>query len=174
VTDTPFDLPAKGAYRIDPDASEITFSAKHLFGLATVRGRLAIASGELTVDEDVLHSRVSVRAIAESFESGGGQRDRAVKGPKFLDVEHYPFLEFTSGEVANGNGQWTIVGTLTAHGVAAPLSLAVTGSRTDDAGLTIHATGRVDRYIHGVTATKGLTSRFVEIAVVVRGVPLHN
>ena len=47
-------------------------------------------------------------------------------------------------------------GTVTAHGIAAPIDLTVDELDTDNAGvLTMRATAKIDRYAHQVTAAKG-------------------
>ena len=173
MTDHPTSVapPPSGRYRIDPGASSIGFSAKHLFWLLTVHGRIPISSGEFTIIDEIHRSTSEVRADATAFATGDARRDRAVKGPRFLDVERHPIFAFASNGVVTDRGAWTLNGVLTVREVAAPLTLSVTDVSSDATGVTIRATGRIDRYAHGVTATKGLTGRFLELELEVHAQP---
>ena len=164
------DTPRAGVYQVVSSASEIILSVKHLFGLATVRGHVSIISGELVVADDPTASSVSVVADAASFESGDRRRDRVVTAAKFLDVQRYPSLHFTSTATSAEASKPVVTGVLTARGVSAPLQLFVTEVRADATGVTIRATGRVDRHDHQITAARGLAGRNVDVQITARAV----
>lgn len=68
-------IPRTGRYEIDPQGSTVAFKGRHLFGLAPVRGSLAIRRGAIDVADPVGHSSVHVELDAASFHTGNRQRD---------------------------------------------------------------------------------------------------
>lgn len=162
--------PPVGTYRIEPADSAIAIHAKHLFGLATVHGRVPVVDGELVVADEPASSHVIVTASAAGFDSGDARRDRAVAAKKFLHVEQHPTMRFASFAVSDEAGHWVVDGVLTAHGVEAPLRLTVTDVQTDADGVSITAAGRADRYAHGITAMRGMAGRWIDLQITARAV----
>lgn len=60
---------------------------------------------------------------------------------------------------------WVVIGTVMAHGVAAPARLSVHELRDNGGELTARATTRIDRYAHLVTAGKGLAARWLTVEI---------
>src|SRR5215472_7838104 len=58
--------PQLGRYDIDPDQSAVTFRTRHLFGLAPVRGTLAVRGGTVDITEPVTASAVYAEIEAGS------------------------------------------------------------------------------------------------------------
>jgi polyisoprenoid-binding protein YceI len=158
-------VPGPGRYRIDPDRSTIAVRTKHLFGLGTVHATFALRSGEIIVADRVENSRVGAVAGAASFDSQNPGRDKRVRSSALLNADAHPEISFVSGSVSETDGTWTVRGTLTAGGEQAPLELTVTDAVARPDGLTIVATGTVDRYAHGITGAKGLAGRHLELTV---------
>ena len=162
-------IPPKGQYTIDPAQSSVTFTAKHQFGLATVRGSFALRSGEIRVSKPVTASVVRVVVDAGSFASGNRTRDKQVKSATFLHVENHPNITFEStGVRVDEAGDWTLHGTLTARGSAAPIELAVADASVTGDELILTATTVVDRYAHDITAMKGMAGRRLWMSVQIR------
>ena len=78
----------------------------------------------------------------------------------------YPDIIYSSHQVRLHEGKWVAVGTVTAHGVAAPVDLTLDELRHGENGkLILRASAKIDRYAHGVTAGKGLAARWLTVEV---------
>jgi polyisoprenoid-binding protein YceI len=95
-----------------------------------------------------------------------------VKSKGLLDVATYPTISFTSVEVRDQGGNWVVSGVVTAHGTTAPVEVIIDGIDSDDDGLVIR--GRVehiDRLILGVTGSRGMVGRYLNLEVDAVAVP---
>lgn len=169
---SPARLPGPGTYRIDPAASTIALSTRHLFGLAGVRGSFGVTGGRITVDEHTGESEaeaeVAVTVAAGSVDTGNAGRDAAVRSPGFLDVEAHPEITFRSTGVSREDEIWLVRGEITARGAAAPVDLRVSELRETPEELTIRAATTIDRYAHGMTRFKGMAARRVHLEITAR------
>jgi polyisoprenoid-binding protein YceI len=160
--------PRLGHYEIDASQSAVTFTTRHLFGLAPVRGAFSIRSGTVDVAEPVAASAIHAEIGAASFRTGHAQRDTAVRSARLLHADAHPGIAF-DGERIDGS---VITGGLTVRGVTRPVELTVTSvepAEPDPAGsFTARARARVDRTEFGVTAMRGLAGRYLELSVEVR------
>lgn len=161
-------IPAAGTYRLDPEASSITFDTRHMFGLAGVTGSFRLVSGEITITDPVISSTASAVIDAASFDTGGAARDKDIKSANFLHVNVHPQIAFTSTQLARDGASWLLRGQLTVRGTSAPAELVVTEARTDEDGLLVKGATRIDRYAHGLTKKKGLAGRFLELRITAR------
>lgn len=153
---------AVGAYRIDPERTTVAFTARELFGLVPVRGRLAVSGGTVTVAEDPRCSSVSAEIEVASLRTGIRRRDADLASKRFLDAARFPTMTFASTAVEPGpDGGWQVRGALTVHGVTAEVVLAL----AEEAGGHFRATTRIDRYAFGVTAGKGLIGRHLDVTL---------
>lgn len=86
-------------------------------------------SGALFLDEcDLANSRVEVSIGAASIYTGDDQRDAHLKSADFLDVEKFPTLTFKSKSIRIvRDGELSVEGDLTIHGVIRNVSFAVEG-----------------------------------------------
>jgi polyisoprenoid-binding protein YceI len=148
-----------GTYRIDEERCLITFRTRHLFGLGGVRGTFRLHSGEIRLAGRIQDSAVRAAVDAGSFHTGNPGRDRTVRSARLLDTGQYPVLTFTSTQVAESGGHWTVRGYLVVRGAEYPVELAIEEARADGPRLTIVASAGIDRYAFGVTAMKGLAAR---------------
>ena len=155
----PSTTPARGTYRVDPTRTTVRFRTRHMFGLGRASGTVRLRDAEIVVGESMADTRVRAVLDAGSFDTGNPSRDQAVHSPTYLDSATYPDLEFAADTVRYENRAWVAQGTLTAHGVSAPLAVTVVGFDEDGRELSVRATAAVDRYAHGVTAGKGLAGR---------------
>jgi polyisoprenoid-binding protein YceI len=157
--------PAVGHYRIDPVRTSVRFSTRHLFGLGAVTGTVKLREADFSITE---HLSATVHAVldAASFDTGNPRRDRDVRSARYLNVTAYPDITFSSEQVRLHEGKWAAVGTVTAHGVAAPVDLTLDElRRDDDEELILRASAKIDRYAHQVTAGKGLAARWLTVEV---------
>ncbi|GAA1368592.1 YceI family protein [Streptomyces beijiangensis] len=155
--------PPLGRYRIDTGASAVVFRTRHLFGLAPVRGTFAVRSGTVDIAEPLGASAVRVEIDAASFTTGSGARDGAVRSARFLDTARHPVLTYAT----DGITEAALTGTLTVCGVSRPVTLAIEEYAMTPEGFTARATTRIDRTEFGVTASRGMAGRYLEVELTV-------
>jgi len=157
--------PAVGTYRIDPSTSTITFTTRHLFGTGAVKGRFDLNPGDIIVAEPITASQVNATARTDSFTTGNPKRDKHVTSADFLHAEAHPEISFRSTELVRDGASWLLRGTITARGNTAPVELSIIEATTDPTGLTVRATGKVDRYAHDITKLKGMAARYLTLNI---------
>lgn len=157
--------PAAGRYHIDPTRTTVRFHTRHLFGLGGVSGTVNLREADLTVAEPLTLTTLHAVLDAASFDTGNPRRDDDVRSAKFLDASTYPDITFDGQTVSQRNGKWVVAGTVTAHGVPAPVDLTLDELHDNPEELTVRATTRVDRYAHQVTAGKGMAARWLTIEI---------
>jgi polyisoprenoid-binding protein YceI len=153
-----------GRYEIDTSYSAVTFSTRHLFGLAPVRGSFAIRTGTVHVAQPLSDSSVHVEIETASFRTGNRQRDRTVLSAALLDADQYPVMTFRASQVDGP----ALAGMLTAHGLSRPVTLPIELSEVSSRSFTARASIRIDRAEFGVTAYRGLAGRYLELSVEAR------
>ena len=155
------EVPTAGRYRINPEASTVTFTTRHLFGLAPVRGTFALRDGVISVADPLTESGVWARVSAPSFRTGNDTRDAAVLSPRLLNADAHPSFTFSSTALVEGPGHWLLRGELEVRGAARPAEVRIGALAVADDGATIRATARVtiDRYAFGITGYRGLAGR---------------
>ncbi|MBG0857111.1 YceI family protein [Streptomyces spinoverrucosus] len=117
------ELPVPGTWLFDPPHTAIRFIAKHV-GMAHVHGRFERFQGGIEVTQEMSDSRVHVRIDASSINTGNKTRDTHLRSADFLDVDQFPYIDFTSTRFAyRGGSKWSLLGTLTMHGVSRSVSL---------------------------------------------------
>ncbi|MEU1264872.1 YceI family protein [Streptomyces cellulosae] len=128
------ELPTAGTWLFDPPHTAIRFIAKHV-GMAHVHGRFTRFQGNIRIAPNMDDSRVSVRIDASSITTGNNTRDNHLRSADFLDVERYPYIDFTSTRFAHrGGSKWTLHGTLTMHGTSRSVGLDTTYLGTVNGG----------------------------------------
>lgn len=165
------DIPQPGRYRIDPEHSTVTIRTRHLFGLGPVRARLDLRDGRIQVSEAPQASTVQARFAASSFRSRNPVRDAAVLSPRLLNAEAYPSLTFTSTEVVQAEGQWSLRGELEVRGVTRLVEVRIGAVEADGATLRASAQVSVDRYDFGITAFRGTAARRLTVDL---GITAHR
>jgi polyisoprenoid-binding protein YceI len=127
-----------GDYTLDPSHSRLGFSARHAM-VATVRGAFTEFEGTAHVDTaNPANSKVDVRIVAASIDTGSKDRDGHLLSGDFFETEQYPDITFTSTEVSRDGDEWTITGDLSIKGVSHSVSVPFefSGSATDPFGNT--------------------------------------
>jgi polyisoprenoid-binding protein YceI len=173
TTDDAVQAPRIGRYQIDRRASTVTFKSRHLFGLAPVRGTMAIRDGLVDIADPLTESSVQVEIDTTSFDTGNSRRDADVRSPRFLDAMRYPSMTFTSKRLARSEGRWTLTGTLMVRDVARPVSLAIEWSEVTPewpTSFVVCATTRIDRTEFGLTAARGMAGRHLDVSLRILGV----
>lgn len=115
-------------WNIDPAHSVAEFKVKHMM-ISNVKGQFSKLAGALSFDEaDLSNSRVGASIEAASIHTGDAQRDAHLKSPDFFDVEKFPALTFESkGMRVVRDGELSIEGDLTLHGITRKVTFAVEG-----------------------------------------------
>ena len=121
---------ATTTWNIDPVHSVAEFKVKHMM-ISNVKGQFTALTGVLSRDEqDVTKSHVNVTIEASSVNTRDAQRDAHLKSADFFDVEKFPTLSFKSTNVSrNSDGDLSVSGDLTIHGVTRKVNLAVEGPK---------------------------------------------
>jgi polyisoprenoid-binding protein YceI len=156
--------PQLGSYEIDTRSSTVSFRTRHMFGLGPVRGSFAIRAGTVDVAEPLAGSRIRAEIDAASFRTGNPVRDAAVRSARFLDAGAHPAITFSS-ERTDGS---TLTGTLTVRGVTRPVTLSIEQSAVAPGWFSARASTRIDRTEFGLTASRGLAGRHLDLVVEVR------
>jgi polyisoprenoid-binding protein YceI len=168
TTDTALQVPRIGRYRIDPATSAVTFSTRHLFGLAPVKGSLEIREGTMEVAEPVGSSTVRVTLDAGSFDTGNPQRDRNVRSARFLDADRYPTMGFTADRLERDGDGWALLGTLRVREVERPVRLAIrrsTAPARQPSRFAVEAGVRIDRVRFSLVASRGMAGRHLDVSL---------
>ena len=111
-------IDTKGAH------ASINFKIQHL-GYSWLTGRFNDFSGTFNYDKDnVAASKINVTIDTSSIDSNHAERDKHLRSDDFLDTSTFGSATFVSTQVVDkGNGQLTITGNLTLHGVTSPISI---------------------------------------------------
>ncbi len=157
-------IPAPGRYEIDTSCSAVTFTTRHLFGLAPVRGSFAFRAGMIDVGEPLTDSSVYVQIDPASFRTHNGQRDDAVRSERLLDTDRYPVITFRS----EGLDGPALTGTLTVRNVTLPVTLSIERTAVTTRWFSTRASTRIDRTQFGVTAYRGMAGRYLDMTIEAR------
>jgi polyisoprenoid-binding protein YceI len=115
-------------WNIDPAHTVAEFKVKHMM-IANVKGHFSGISGVLIRDEyNPANDRIEATIEAASIHTRDEQRDAHLKSADFFHVEKFPTLHFKStGVDVLGDGEVSVEGDLTIHGVTHKVRLAVEG-----------------------------------------------
>jgi len=138
----------------------VAFRTRHLFGLAPVRGTFRIKAGTVDVTEPLASSRVRVEIDAASFRTGLSPRDVTVRSARFLDTVRHPVMVFVA-EKTDGD---TLDGALTVCGTTRVVRLPLELSLQPDGSFTARAAVRINRTDFGITASRGLAARYLDVS----------
>ena len=149
---------ATTTWNIDPVHSVAEFKVKHMM-ISNVKGQFTGIAGVLKLDEAAItNSSIEATIDAASINTGDAQRDGHLKSPDFFNVETFPTLAFKSTHVTrNADGDLTIDGDLTMHGVTRKATFSVEGPSApgkDPWGNTrigLSATTKINRKDFGLT-----------------------
>nr|WP_299242849.1 YceI family protein [uncultured Halomonas sp.] len=115
-------------YIIDKEGQHafIQFKISHL-GYSYILGSFEDFSGNFSYDpEDVASSSVNVDVNVASLNSNHAERDKHILNEDFLDASEYPTATFEStGFESTGEGEGTLTGDLTLHGVTNEITMDV-------------------------------------------------
>jgi polyisoprenoid-binding protein YceI len=136
-------------FRIQPETSEVTFSATSRIMNAT--GSFHRVAGEVAVDpKDPATAKITLSIEADSIDTGIGMRDNHLRSEDFFDVRQFPWITFQSVRVEAAGRRATVVGQLTIHGVTREVAVPVDVNLTD---VALVASGEfvINRRDYGIT-----------------------
>ncbi|MBK9981287.1 MAG: polyisoprenoid-binding protein [Saprospiraceae bacterium] len=142
----------KTKWNIDPIHSEIGFKVRHLM-ITNVKGFFKEYEASIvTTGDDFMTSEVDFWMNSASIDTGSPDRDKHIKSPDFLDVEHFKQINFLGNtyEQVDNDGSYELYGDLTIKGITKRIKLDVEfgGVMRDPwgtvkAGITIN--GKINR-----------------------------
>ena len=104
-------------YNVGATHSQVEFIVRWM-GISKVHGTFQDFRGTLCYDStDVKRSSVTVLMRAATINTNHERRDKDLKSPDFFDVEKFPFITFSSREIAHDGDRYILRGPLTIHGV---------------------------------------------------------
>ncbi|UTW56706.1 YceI family protein [Kordiimonas sp. SCSIO 12610] len=116
----------KETYQIDTSGAHaaVQFKIKHL-GYSWLVGRFNTFDGTFAYDPaNPSDANVSVTIKTDSLDSNHAERDKHLRSGDFLNVSKFPEAKFESTRVTiNGEGEGTIYGNLTLHGVTKEVAI---------------------------------------------------
>src|SRR5882762_1391015 len=91
--------PATETFVLDSDHSEVGFSVRHL--ISRTRGRFSRFSGRIDLDRATPErSSIVLEIDPASIDTRQPDRDTHLRSADFFDVERFPVVRFTSGQIA--------------------------------------------------------------------------
>lgn len=113
---------------IDSAHSNAGFTVRHMM-ITNVRGEFQKLEGKVTYDPaNPEATQIEASADVATINTREAQRDAHLKGADFFDAEKFPKLAFKSKKVVvKGEGELTVTGDLTIHGVTKEVVLDVEG-----------------------------------------------
>jgi polyisoprenoid-binding protein YceI len=119
-------------FRIQPEASEITFRATSR--LMNAEGRFGRFSGDVVADPaGPTGARINLTIDAASLDTGIEMRDKHLRSADFFDIERFPTIAFQSVRVESAGRRATVMGRLTLHGVTREIAVPVDVQITETA-----------------------------------------
>jgi polyisoprenoid-binding protein YceI len=102
-------VPPAGTFTLDPAHTFVGFSAQHLV-VGRVRGRFETVQGTINVADDPSASTVEATIDTGSLTTLNPVRDEDLRSARYLDVEQYPTMTYTSTATSElPAGAWLVV-----------------------------------------------------------------
>jgi polyisoprenoid-binding protein YceI len=119
-------LAAPVKYTIDSNHTYPSFSADHMGGLSTLRGKFNKSTGSIVLDKEAQTGSLDVTIDTTSIDFGHDRLNEHAKSPDMFDVAKFPTATYTGKLTSFANGMPTAVeGSLSLHGVTKPVTLKI-------------------------------------------------
>jgi polyisoprenoid-binding protein YceI len=142
----------EGNWRVDPNAGELTFSSRGVFGLVPVRGRFGAYEGELEVGGS--DARGELRIDAATLDTKNKKRDDHLRSADFFHATEYPTVKFVVNGLETVDGNLELSGILRIRDNDLVLKSPVQVSRLDTDRVRLDTKLSVDREAAGVGWSK--------------------
>jgi polyisoprenoid-binding protein YceI len=169
LAEAPAPAAAAANWRIDPSRTHIAFAIDSV-GYPRTQGQFRQFAGRISVDLDHPdRSSVTFHVQSQSVDVGSPSFDDYLRSVAFLNVAHFPSIDFVSNSVEKVNDHTVrVTGDLTLLGVTQPLSVDVAVQRETSGGsqrLAFSAKTSIDRLAFGMNSGFPLVSREVELVI---------
>ena len=169
LAQAPAPAAAAANWRIDPARTHIAFAIDAV-GFPRTQGQFRQFAGRISVDLDHPdRSNVTFHVQSQSVDVGSPSFDDYLRSAAFLNVAHFPSIDFVSNSVEKVNDHTVrVTGDLTLLGVTRPLSVEVAVQRETSGGslrLAFSAKTSIDRLAFGMNSGFPLVSREVELVI---------
>jgi polyisoprenoid-binding protein YceI len=165
-------------YRIDTEGAHasINFKIKHL-GYSWLTGRFNDFKGVFSYDpKNPDKSKIEFTVKTSSVDSNHAERDKHLRGKKFLNVKKFPQATFSSTSYKQSNSKAGVLsGNFTLHGVTRSINMNVTqlGAGKDPwggfrRGFETKFTIRLHDY--GIKHDLGAVSEGLELTIYIEGI----
>lgn len=139
----------EGVWTADPDASDVSFTARGTFGLTNVRGTFKSFSGSLAADASGARGKLVIQAA--SLNTNNRRRDEHLRSGDFFDVKNYPEIAFElNGVVPQPSGGLALIGALLVKATRLEITPALDVQAIDDDHLRLSTAFDVDRKAIGL------------------------
>lgn len=150
-----------GNWVLDAGHSSVDFRVKHI-GIANVRGAFNEFEGRLEAAENG-ELKAYGKVNATSVDTNEAARDQHLRSADFFDTEQYEYLTFESTKIELDDGDITVIGDLSLHGVTSEVTLKgeVTGTEEDPWGnqrVGLELYGQLSRGDYGMKFNQALGS----------------
>ena len=156
--------------------ASIQFKISHL-GYSWLWGRFNDFNGSFSYDKNKPEtSTIEVIINPGSVDSNHAERDKHLRGKKFLDVEKYPQAKFVSTSFTqNEDGTGILKGDFTLHGVTKPITINVMyiGEGKDPWGgyrIGFEGTSKIALADFGIIKNLGPASKELDLIFAIEGV----
>jgi polyisoprenoid-binding protein YceI len=139
-----------GTWTLDPAASSVTFTAKSLWGLVTVKGTFGTLSGDGTVAEDGTATG-KVVIDAGSVDTKNSTRDKHLKSADFFNVGEHPSITVTVASAMRDGDKLNCDGLLEAAGYETAVSFTATITEAADGSVALATQLPVNFHELGIT-----------------------
>jgi polyisoprenoid-binding protein YceI len=147
------DVVPDGTWQVNPESSELGFTARGVFGLVPVHGIFGSYEGELEVEGRDL--RGELRIDAATLDTKNQKRDAHLRSADFFHVTEYPIVTFSLTELTSApDGALELGGTLQIRDNKLALRAPVQVSRLDNDRFRLDTDVSVDRAAAGVGWSK--------------------
>ena len=170
VLATNYIIDTKGAH------ASIQFKIKHL-GYSWLTGRFDKFGGSFVYDENNPGAaKINVQIDVTSVNSNHAERDKHLRGAKFLEVDKFPTAAFISSKIVPTKGNKALVhGKLTLHGVTKDIAISVEhigGGKDPWGGFRRGFSGTVKLALadYGITYNLGPASKELELTLHIEGI----
>lgn len=169
-------------YRIDTEGSHasINFKIKHL-GYSWLTGRFDTFKGSFIYDErKPADTQVKITVKTSSVNSNHAERDKHLRGKKFLHISKYPEAKFISTSYRKTDAKTGLLsGKFTLHGVTRPVSMNITqvgAGRDPWGGFRRGFEGKLTIKLHdyGIKHKLGSASEALELILYMEGIKDQN
>jgi polyisoprenoid-binding protein YceI len=128
-----------------------------------VTGTVPVTAGSVVVDGGE-PSAITGSFDLSAIDTGNTRRDKHLRSPKFLGLDRYPTMTFTTDTISATPRGWLFTGYLTVRNVSVRLTSEAEVMELDrSAAVTVHA--RLDRRNLGIRAPRILIGHTISITV---------